>query len=196
MTEKHLENDTEEAGCEEWRDIQGYEGLYQVSNHGRVRSLDRIGYQKHWQGGLSRYVHKGKVLKARKQRNGYMTVDLRRNGKFERFLIHRLVGSHFLEKPEGKNYINHLDVNPENNRSDNLVWCTQSENIQYAYDNGTKIPPHMRKVAQYDLDGNFIRMWNSQAEIERTLHIFQANITKVCRGKRNQTGGFKWQYIE
>ena len=182
--------------CEEWKDIQGYEGIYQISNHGRVRSVDRIGYQKHWQGGQSRYLHKGKILRHTFNANGYPIITLTKNGEHKTFTIHRLVAFHFIPRVDGKDCVNHLDANPKNNHISNLVWCTQSENIQYAYDHGTKTPPHERKVSQFDLDGNFIKEWKSQAEIERVLGIYQANIYKVCSGKRKQAGGFKWKYTE
>lgn len=136
-------------------------------------------------------------MKLYKRPNGYVCIGLtNKEGKTKTYSIHRLVGIHFLEKPEGKGYINHLDANPSNNRVNNLEWCTQSENIQYAYNNKTKTPPHMKKVKQYDMDGNLIRIWESQTEAAKQLGLHQGNIYKVCSGKRNQTGGFKWQYTE
>lgn len=182
--------------CEEWKDIQGYEGIYQISNHGRVRSVDRIGYQKHWQGGISRYLHKGKILIQTIRPGGYMCINLKKNGHVKTYNIHRLVALHFLPKIEGKDVVNHIDSDKSNNHVSNLEWCTQSENIQYAYDQGRKTPPHEKRIAQYDMDGNLIRVWKSQAEVQRTLGIFQGNIYKVCSGKRNQAGGYKWKYAE
>lgn len=190
------ENNSEQCsgnrGCEIWKDIKGYEGMYQISNWGRVRSLDRVSYQKHYSGCLSRYEHKGRILRLSSRPNGYVRVTINRHCE----TVHRLVAEAFLEKPEGKDYINHLDANPKNNHVNNLEWCTQSENIQYAYNNGTKKPPHMKKVSQYDLNGNLIKVWISQTEAARQLGIHQANIYKVCSGKRKTAGGFKWQYTE
>lgn len=195
-TEKNSLNDMAKVGCEVWKPIKGYEGLYEVSNLGRVRSLDRVGFQRHWQGGQSRYLHKGKVLKPCKRPNGYMCISLKKDGVLKTHSIHRLVALHFIPRIEGKNCINHLDANPKNNNVSNLEWCTQSENIQYAYDHGTKTPPHQRIIGQYDMDGNLLKVWNSEAEIERKLHVHQANIYKVCSGKRKTAGGFRWQYIQ
>ena len=186
----------EKAICEEWKAIQGYENLYEISNFGRIRSLDKVGFQKHWQGGVSRYLFKGQLLKPSKGSNGYMRISLKKDGKLKTFSIHRLVGIHFLEKPDGKDYINHLDADVTNNHVSNLEWCFQSENIKYAYDNGTKKPPHMKKIGQYDSNGNLLKIWESESQIERELHIYQSNIYKVCSGKRKQAGGYKWQYIE
>lgn len=181
---------------EQWKDVIGFEDLYEVSNFGNVRSKYRIVYQLHKDGGQARHIYKGKMLKPQFNPNGYAIIDLHRSGTITRCLVHRLVALSFIENPDGKPCINHKDADPKNNRAENLEWCTQSENIQYAYDLGTKIPPHMRKVAQYDLDGNLIRLWNSQSEVERETGIFQANIYKVCSGKRNQAGWYVWRYIE
>lgn len=179
-----------------WKPVQGYEDLYEISSFGEVRSKDRIVYQMNRFGRLSKHIYKGRTLKPQEQENRYMTVDLHKNGMYERFFVHRLVGLHFIEKPAGKDCINHLDANPKNNTVQNLEWCTQSENILYAYNKGTMTPPNMRKVAQYDLEGNLLKVWKSQKEAERQLGISQPNIYKVCAGKREKAGGYKWKYIE
>lgn len=175
-----------------WKDIKGYEGYYQVSNLGRVRSLDRVCYQRHYSGVMSRHYRKGRIIKG-SARGGRKTVLLAKNGEEKTFPVSRLVALHFIPNPNNYPVINRLDANTMNNRADNLEWCTQSHNIQYAYDNGTKIPPHMRKVKQYDLNGNYIRTWDSMAEAARSCKG-HCNIYKVCIGKRNQAGGYKWEY--
>ena len=182
--------------CEEWKPITGYEGFYEISNFGRIRSIDRIEYQRHYSGIMSKYMHQGQIIKPGKRTNGYITIGLTKNGKRKTHSVHRLVALHFLEKPEGKDYINHLDADPTNNRVSNLEWCTQSENIQYAYDHGTKKPPHLKPIGQYDMDGNLIKVWEGQTAAARALGIHQANILKVCQGNREQTGGFKWKYMK
>lgn len=195
-TERTSSESLEETTCEIWKPVKGFEGLYEVSNMGRVRSLDRVVYQKNKFGRMSRHIYYGQIIKQQKQRNGYFIVNLYRNGQIEKCLVHRLVGSCFLEKKDGKDCINHLDCDKSNNRAENLEWCTQSENVQYAYDVGAMKPPHMRKVAQYSLDGVLLKVWESQSEASRNLGIYQSNIYKVCSGKRNQTGGFIWKYID
>ena len=182
--------------CEEWRPIAGYEGIYEVSNMGRIKSLDRVISQTNRYGTQTDHVYKGKILKESVGNNGYLHIDLHKDGKTKRVLIHRLVASHFLEKQDGADVINHLDCNKENNSVPNLEWCTQSHNIKYAYEQGTKTPPHMQKVAQYGENGSLIRIWDSIAEASRELGLKASNIGKVCRGQRHQTGGYKWQYIE
>lgn len=195
-TEKNSSKHSEKVICEIWKDIQGYEGLYQISNYGRVRTVDRVSFQKHWQGGESKYLHKGKIRTPHMRKNGYFSINLVKDRKQKTFNIHRLVALHFIPRVEGKEYVNHIDADKTNNHVSNLEWCTQKENIQYAYDNGTKTPPHERKISQFDMDGNLLKVWKSETEIERVLGIYQANIYKVCKGLRKQAGGYKWQYTE
>lgn len=193
--EKNSLKCSEKVFCEKWKPINGYENLYMISNKGNVKSLDRIVYQKA-KSGIARHVYKGKNIKQTLQKNGYYTVDLHKNGKFIRFSVHRLVGIHFIKNPKNKPYINHLDANKQNNVYNNLEWCTQSENIQYAYDNKTKIAPHQRKVGQYTLSHDLINTWDSLTEAERQTGIFESNIYKCCRNKRKTAGGFIWKYIQ
>jgi mevalonate kinase len=181
---------------EEWKDISGYEGLYQVSNLGNVKSLVREWNQKHYSGGSSHYKTKERILKQRKDKNtGYMYIGITKDRKQKKYAVHRLVAMAFLNKKDNENYINHLDNNKTNNRVDNLEWCTQSHNIKYAYDNKTKKPPHMKKVQQLDFDGNVINIFESLQEAFRKTGIQATNINKCCEGKRNQAGGYKWQHI-
>ena len=105
-----------------WKDIEGYEGLYQVSDAGEVRSLDRI-----TTGNRNRKIN-GKVLAKLKTGTGYYRVDLCKNGKTKRHKVHRLVAKAFIENPNNKPFVNHIDNNPLNNNVSNLEWCTASEN--------------------------------------------------------------------
>ena len=104
---------------EEWKDIKGYEGLYQVSNLGRVKSYDKEVIQKHYSGCDTKHIYKGRIMKLRKNKNGYMLAYLTINKKQTKYLVHRLVASAFLHKDFGKNYVNHLDGNPTNNNVNN-----------------------------------------------------------------------------
>ena len=179
-----------------WKDIPGYENLYQISNLGRVRSLDRQWKQKHYSGNDSHYLLKGKILKIREDKNThYLYIGLTKNKKQTKYSIHKLVAMTFLERKENENYINHLDNNKYNNRVDNLEWCTQSHNIKYAYDNKTKIPPHMKKVNQI-LNGEIINTFVSLQEAFRNTGIQATNIRKCCVGERNHAGGYKWKFVE
>lgn len=117
-----------------WKNIEGYEGFYQVSNTGNVRSLDRIINAPTIFGEETHILKKGKILKGRyskikrKKYVNYQTVALLKDGKRKQFYIHRLVASSFIPNPENKPQIDHIDGNPHNNCVENLRWCTQKEN--------------------------------------------------------------------
>lgn len=113
---------------EEWRDIDGFEGLYQVSNLGEVKSLQ------FWCG--DHYVRREKVLKKSLNRTGYYSVSLSRHGVIKRALVHRLVGMAFIENPNNLPYINHKDHCRTNNHISNLEWCTPQYNQAYASKHG------------------------------------------------------------
>ena len=112
---------------EEWRPVVGYEGLYEVSNTGQVRSVDR--YVKYSDGRI--HLHKGKVLSPVKSNLGYLLVSLCCNGKYKMFLVHRLVAEVFIENFDNLPEINHKDEDKTNNSVDNLEWCDRSYNINY-----------------------------------------------------------------
>lgn len=179
-----------------WKDIEGYEGLYQISNKGNVRSFDRVVRQKNRYGTYTIHIYRGRQLTP-DVCGWYKCVDLHKNRIIKRYLIHRLVAEHFIPRVEGKGYINHIDNDPWNNDANNLEWCTQSENIQYAYDQGRKTPPHQKPIGQFTEEMELIRVWQSAAEIGRTLENISApNVLKVCHGKRKHAGGYKWAYIK
>ena len=129
----------------EWRDISGYEGLYQVSNTGEVRSLDRITT------GNRRRKIKGKPIKQSKTTTGYWKVELCKDGKARSKKVHRLVAGAFIDNPENKPNINHKDNNPLNNNVDNLEWCTQAENVVHAYMIGATKQSKKPRVAFDDI---------------------------------------------
>ena len=112
-----------------WKDIENYEGTYQISNFGHVKSLPHeIG---HRYVGQTRTTH-GKIMSPTDNGNGYKIVGLKHGGKRKNFYIHRLVAAAFIDNPDNKNYVNHIDFNKANNNSCNLEWCTQKENIAFS----------------------------------------------------------------
>lgn len=115
----------------EWKDIQGYEGLYQISNDGDVKSCDKIVI---CSDGCKRFI-KSKLLKSFKQNSGYYFVDLTKNHNTKNFLIHRLVATAFINNPLKYKEVNHKDGNKGNNNVNNLEWCTASYNKKHMYDN-------------------------------------------------------------
>lgn len=115
-----------------YRPIKGYEGLYEVSNHGNVRSLSRM-TKGRWG---SMKTSPGRQLKLNKHQLGYLRVDLSKDGKSKHNLAHRLVAEAFIPNPDNKKAVNHIDGDKENNRVENLEWCTYKENTQHALANG------------------------------------------------------------
>lgn len=109
-----------------WKPIKGYEGLYEVSNFGRVRSLDHIVKSK----GGTRMV-KGRIIQSRSKTNGYMRVNLWKDNVANTFLVHRLVAEAFLDNPNNYTEVNHKDENKQNNKDSNLEWCTHQYNMVY-----------------------------------------------------------------
>lgn len=168
---------------EVWRDIPEYEGLYQVSNYGNVKSLARNNCN---------VCLKDRILKYSKNHQGYKQVALFKKSKQKSFKIHKLVALAFIPNPNNYPCINHIDGNKQNNCVDNLEWCTYSHNNKEAYRLG--LNKVSKKVNQYDLDNNFIKQWDSLADVQRELKICAINISRVCRGMLNKTGGFKWRY--
>lgn len=186
---------------EEWRDVVGYEGLYQVSNLGRVRSIAQgIGRRK-------------RVLTPCKTKWGYLQNVLTDDkGKQHHESVHKLVGLAYISIPEelkhllGTRYlqINHKDEDKTNNRADNLEWSSASYNTKY----GTgperrrktclerKTKRAEAKVNQLTLDGEFIRMWDSLAEIQRDTSYNKSFICWCCKGKYKQAYGYKWEYAD
>lgn len=180
---------------EKWKDIKNYEGLYQVSNLGRVRSLKTSKYSKK----LNKCVNVLRIrqLKPGIEKGGYKFVILTKNKKRTTYKIHKLVAETFI--PNTKNYIciNHIDGNKINNNVNNLEWTTISGNISHAYKNKLiDITKKQKKVNQYDLDGNFIKQWNSMKEAGETLNIHRQNISMCCRKIRNKTNNFIWRYAD
>lgn len=186
---------------EEWKDIKGYEGLYQVSNMGRVKSLDR--YRKNGIDENNICFIKGKILSPAKQKDsGYMFVSLSKNRKTKGFRVHRLVAEAFIPNPNKYKCVNHKDENKQNNKVDNLEWCTYKYNLNY----GTKIDRYKktmrlnygRQINQYDLQGNFIKKWNSVIEAEEYLNKKRASvgICSCCKGRLKKSYGYRWEYAD
>jgi hypothetical protein len=194
-----------ENEIEIWKDIEGYEGLYQISNYGRVKSLERIEKKTLNQGEIY-CVFKEKILKSRKsyqkRRSIYYYVILYKNKKANTLAIHRLIAHHFIQPIFNTDLVvNHKDLNGLNNDISNLEVITQNENITHYHnsiekvnDVNKRINNYYNPIYQYDLNGNFICEWKSQNEAIR--NGYNKHINDVLIGKRKTSGNSFWSYTK
>ena len=177
-----------------WKDISGYEGLYQVSNMGNVKSLERTVWNNR---GYYKTIQE-RILKGRKVSNGYLQVQLCQDGKAKNYLVHRLVASAFLENPMGYTEVNHIDEDKTNNCAKNLEYCSRSYNMTYngrAKKVGKKVAEKLSKpVIAIDKRTGLIIEFVSVHEASRQTGIDQGNICACLKGRYKSCGGFYWMY--
>lgn len=181
--------------AEEWRDICGYEGLYQVSNLGRVKSLARSVSMASDSKSIRPYAYgrKERILRPGNCR-GYRNVRLKKDGRGRTVYVHRLVAESFIDNPNGYLEINHKDRDPANNNADNLEWCPRLYNAHY---DGAVERQHakIRKcVRQFSLNGRQIAEYQSVCEASKETGISAGSISRAARGILSQTNGFVWKY--
>ena len=181
---------------EEWRPIKEFDGIYEVSSLGRVRSIGRYARIAN---GNYRYA-KGKIKKIGKYPNGYSMVNFTVNGTHITRLVHRLVAQAFIPNPDNLPQVNHKDEDITNNSADNLEWCTPEYNANYGtrnlrcYESNKK---SFKPVYQIDREsGMIIRWWESIASASKQLNIYDCQISRVCKGTNNYAGGFVWRYAD
>lgn len=178
-----------------WKDIPNFEGLYQASTKGNIRSL-----------------YTNKILKQEISKNGYCKVMLCKDKKRKLLSVHRLIAMTYLDNYSENLQANHIDGNKQNNDLNNLEMVTCQENIQHSFKNNLQVAKTgkehplykkygvlnktSKKVNQYDLEGNYIETWDSIMDVERKLGINNSNISRCCNGYKNSAGGFKWKHYQ
>ena len=193
----------ENINNEIWRPVEGYEGLYEVSNLGRVKSIARIDSNNHFV--------KERILKLDCNGKDYIQITLFKDNKRKKYLVHRLVAIAFIPNPNKYKYINHKDRNTKNNcvylnkdgtvnvEKTNLEWCTQKYNIHYDGCLERRSISQRNNVCsvcviQYTKDGKYVKEWPSTKEVQRILGINHSNISRCCLGKVKSAGGSIWKY--
>ena len=166
------------ADMEIWKDIEGYEGIYQVSNMGRVRSCP-------W--------GKIKILQGTKLSNGYIRVHLNHNGNHEYRLIHRLVAKAFIPNPDNLPQVNHKSEVKTENFVENLEWCDAQYNSNYGTCRKRVVKKLRKPIVQMDLDGNEIMCWFSKSWAAEYTNTQVSNINKCLSGERAKAGNSKWK---
>lgn len=186
-----------------WKPVVGYEGLYEVSSMGRVRSLDRrISYISRTQEGkeyTTTHTHKSKLMKQHNNHFGYKVIALCMDGKYRTYMVHRLVAEAFIPNPNNYPVVNHKDENKQNNCVENLEWCTQQYNINYGNGNIRRIDTrnqnksyhYQREVGQYTLDGVLIKKYPSASD----TGYCRESIRDCCNGRQKTAYGYKWGYL-
>ena len=171
-----------------WKPIKGYEGRYEVSNLGNVRSLN-------WRkSGLA------KKLTPAIDRYGYLQVCLSKNGKQFNGKVHRLVADAFLPTNRNDLQVNHKDEDKTNNRASNLEWMTPAQNVNHGTRNtrmsAAKINGNAKAVKQLDLDGKIVRVWPSMSEVRRVFRYDTGLLSLCCRGIKHTAYGYRWEYAK
>lgn len=167
-----------------WENISDYDGLYKISNLGKVIRIKT-----------------NRILKYRNSR-GYVAVSLSKDGKVKDFKVHRLVAMAFVSNPNNKPDVNHIDGNKHNNMSINLEWTTHSENIQHGYDKCLLQPRKgidnslSKAIIQFDKQMNKLFEYDSITEASQKISITGQNISQACLGKQKTAGGFIWKFKE
>ena len=207
-----------------WKDIEGYEGLYQVSNWGRVKSLDRFITHKNGK----KFFLRGKILKTRPDKDGYRLVSLYLNGKKKDSKVHRLVATAFIvnDDPIKKTQVNHLDESKDNNHVENLEWISQEDNLNYGTGRerggiqrrGQKISEEEReklrtthkhcRVPDYGIEKAREKIkkpvkcletgaiFDSCKEAANYIGVHQSSLCDVLKGRSNTCRGMHWEYVK
>lgn len=168
-----------------WKPIDGFDGVYEVSNLGNVRNVN-------WRGQGYR------LLKPHHDKDGYLRVGFCINNRKQMRYVHRLVATAFIDNPYGKEQVNHKDEVRDHNSVDNLEWVTCTENNNYGTRNyrlsKSKLNTNCKAINQIDDNGEVVKCWESLHEIGRQTGYDITHIMRVCKGVKKTGYGYKWQY--
>ena len=175
---------------ESWKPVVGYEGLYEVSDLGRVRSLDRVVKGKR----NSKWERKGRILQQANRGNGYYAVGLYKSGTQKMYHVHRLVAVAFIPNPFNKPCVNHLDENKQNNAISNLEWATHKENTNWGSCVERSAKASSKPVLQFTKAGEFLAEFYGAREAERATGVREQGISRCANRQAKTAGGFIWVY--
>lgn len=178
-------SEVESLDGEEWRDVMGYERLYMVSNMGRVKSFGNRNKGR---------LRRGELLLSQHDTQGYLAVNLSKNGHGKIAKVHRLVAMAFVDGYQPGLVVNHKDEDKRNNHSDNLEWVTPYDNMLYGSRNSRISRNLMKPVIQMTLDGEFVREWTSIGEAAKSIGRRPSCIGDCCNGRSKTAGGYKWKF--
>jgi len=166
-----------------WKPVVGYEGLYEVSNFGRVRSLNY------------NHTKTSRIMTPWVSLKDYDYIHLCNGTTVKSCRVARLVAMAFIPNPDNKPFVDHIDTNRRNNRADNLRWCNQSENQKNPISRKRYGAAKSFRVVQLTKDNQLIQIWSSIAEAKREGGFNKNQISKVCNGRLKTHHGYKWQYL-
>lgn len=165
--------------------MKGFEGRYQVSVDGEMKSLERISPQG--------YLLKERILKLGKSTNGYLRVSLHKDGKRKNYSVHRLVAQAFIPNPDNLPEVNHINEDKMDNRVENLEWCSHKFNNNWGTANQRRAEKRSKPVVALDKQGRIVHVFSSTMETGRNGYN-QSNVAACCRGERKTHKGLIWKY--
>lgn len=165
-----------------WKPLENYEGLYEVSNYGIVKSLN---YRK---------TGKERILKGNANGDGYLRVTLTKNGKKKTCRINRLVAQAFIPNPDNLPEVNHKDEDKTNNKVENLEWCTRAYNCNYGTRSKKVAEKLSKPIYSIDKESGLVTYWESATVAERQTGISNKHINDCLKGRRKSAGGYYWFY--